>query len=215
MISLVINTCSLGPRAAFGTSSGGRAHSEREWYLKNLILPNAEASEVINDIVIVGEFEEDPNGIYKYVECPSENFDCTDALKQRQLGFEKTFLGNEWIIFQHDDHMLDPYFSDWWPSLKKTIEEHDYGVVSPERWCRSRDWAGERLNNGAKDRYLSGHMALVRRDIAETCPWEEVPKVFTWDIEYTRMIQRSNFNISLENPNFICYDVEFGATPWK
>ena len=194
MISLVINTCALGAGAKT-ISSGGQRHSQREFVLRNFILPRA--MELFAEVIVVGEWE-DGRG-YTYIPCESKNFDCTDALEQRQLGFEAST--GQAVAFQHDDHILE----------KGVWCQGD--VTVPERMTRLRTVEPELLNNGF-GHYISGHCALYKRHVLEKCPWGAVPKVFVWDAEHTKQIEAAGFSITWSTLHKV-FDVEMGATPWQ
>ena len=237
-ISLVINTCANGPKAAETLSSGKQPHAQRAFVLRNFILPAALADPTFDEVIVVGEWE--PGNGYIYIEVPSVHFSCVDALAQRQAGFERS--RGTLIFFQHDDHMLERM--PFWDDAKGIIppefrEPHD--VVVPSRYTRLRDVNGERLNGGEPtiswpestagriagygktvtnkavplhDGYISGHCAIYRREVLERCPWNDVPEKFTWDVEHTRQIRVAGFKIEWSSALNV-WDVEAGSHPWK
>ena len=220
-VSLVINTCAGGTKAAETLSSGRQPHEQRAFALRNFTLPAALADPTFNEVIVAGEWE--PGNGYVYIEVPSKHFSCVDALAQRQAGFERS-TGHK-VVFQHDDHMLqvtDPYTlsasmdPDWGTPAHKQID-----VLIPARYTRLRDVNGERLRNGEPQNninvytlgYVSGHCAIYRREVLEKCPWGDVPEKFTWDIEHTKQIRAAGFNIEWSSALKV-WDVEAGSRPW-
>ena len=198
---MVINTCATGPKAAETLSSGKQPHAQRAFVLRNFILPAALADPTFLEVIVVGEWE--PGNGYIYIEVPSVHFSCVDALAQRQAGFERST--GDWVVFQHDDHLFEN-------SEDMTFTDAD--VIVPSRYTRLRDVNGERLNNGKEQGYIAGHLAIYRREVIETCPWSEVPKHFSWDMEHTEQIRAAGFNIEW-NEALRVYDCEAGSHPWK
>jgi len=200
MLSVIINTCALGPSSEEVRGSGGKSslHAWRRYALRNFILP-LYTSRPIN-VIVVGEWE--PGPYYRYLHVPSQYFSCVDALHQRQVAFEAARLESELFLFQHDDHAIFDLF----------FNRHA-DVFSPRRWTHLRSAEAERLNSGEDDGYICGHAAIYRREVLERCPWGNVPPVFTWDVEHTKQIQAAGFKIAWDA--FDVYDVEFGAEPWK
>ena len=222
MISLVINTCANGPKAAETLSSGKQPHAQRAFALRNFILPAALADPTFDEVIVVGEWE--PGNGYIYIEVPSEHFSCVDALAQRQAGFERS-TGSH-IVFQHDDHMLAPDVgrrlrgSSW---VNGGVAA-SIGVMVPSRCTRLRNVNGERLYNGephqvdhpldlSHEGYISGHCAIYRSEVLERCPWGDVPQVHIWDCAHTKQIRDAGFTIEW-NDTLRCYDVEAGSHPW-
>ena len=227
-ISLVINTCANGPKAAETLGSGGQPHMQRSFALRNFILPAALADPTFSEVIVVGEWE--PGDGYIYIESPSEHFSCVDALAQRQAGFERSTGG--FIVFQHDDHILAPDVgrrlqgSSW---VNGGVAG-EIGVLVPARYTRLRNVNGERLRNGECTKheklgcfrcfderecraYISGHCAIYRREVLEKCPWGGVEKVHTWDIEHTAQIRDAGFTIEWSDALRV-YDCEAGSRPW-
>ena len=233
MISLVINTCANGPKAAETLSSGKQPHAQRSFALRNFILPAAIADPTFDEIIVVGEWE--PGNGYIYIEVPSEWFSCVDALAQRQAGFERST--GDWIVFQHDDHLLDNHIGDsGLTGLERTIGvgmNPNLGVLVPARHTRLRNVNGEKLFSGEAKYgtdsiedcegqswpvplargYISGHCAIYRREVLEACPWGDVDKVFSWDVQHTAQIREAGFSINWSDA-LRCYDIEAGARPW-
>lgn len=215
-ISLVLNTCAKGPKAAETKGSGGQTHERRAFALRNFILPAAIADPTFSEVIVVGEWE--PGNGYIYIEVPSERFSCVDALAQRQAGFERSTGG--WIVFQHDDHYVgETWVSELYGGLISSLGVPD--VIVPARYTRLRDVNGERLFNGEPQSnvdlftlgYISGHCAIYRREVLEHCAWGAVPKVFDWDVKHTAQIRDAGFKIEWTDA-LRCYDVESGSKPW-
>lgn len=225
MISLIINTNCLG-ESAQGLSSGKQPYANRAYLLRNFIIPQAVANPVITEVIVAGEFEEGND--YEYVPYKGIYNNCADALLQRQVGFEAsngdTSIGDI-VIFQHDDHLLD--FDAITLSLM-------LDVVSPARYTRLRNSAGERLNGGeprpcpdpkncrehlgippcGSIGYISGHCAIYRRKVIEVCPWSNVSPTFAWDGSHTKQIREAGFLIDWSTENK-CWDIEYGSEPWQ
>lgn len=219
-ISLVINTCAGGPKAAETLSSGRQSHMQRSFALRNFILPAALADPTFDEVIVVGEWE--PGNGYIYIEVPSVRFSCVDALWQRQAGFERST--GDWIVFQHDDHVLEINPATQLDFRLSTCKDTD--ILVPARYTRLRDVNGERLFNGepsqsvkgepyvTKPGYASGHCAIYRHEVLEKCPWGDVPQVYTWDVEHTKQIRDAGFKIEWSSA-LRCYDIEAGGRPWK
>lgn len=200
-LSVVVNTAALGEHAEV-ESSGGVPHSEREYLLNTWILPRLIQDDLVDEIIVSGEWREGEEWIY--VESTSEHFGPEDALKDRQLGFETS--SGDVIIFQHDDHILGP-------DATRLAKARSWPVVSPSRWTRMRDPTGERLNEGWSDGYLHGHAIVMEREVCKEVPWGEVPKVFTWDVEQTKMLLDAGYKPMMDSEMRV-YDIEFGSEPW-
>ena len=202
----IINSIALAKDAA-RPSSGSRPYAERAWLLRNVILPWYASLGVFDEVVVAGEFEE---GLFhRYVPCAQVFHTVGDALLQRQLGFEATTgHPDDWVLFQHDDHLWAP-------------ENETLGVsvaadraLSPSRWTRARRATGEALNDGHLVPHINGHALLMRRRIAALVPWTSVPPVFTWDVEYTAALARAGVAWRYA-PEYAVWDLERGAEPWK
>lgn len=199
-LSVVINTCALGPRAASVTgSTTPTPHSARAYALHEFILPTLASDPNVSEVIVVGEFEEGDG--YVYVPCPSRAFSCVDALAQRQAGFEAS--SGDVVLFMHDDHALDARAS-WY--LKHLWRFFDADVVVPTRLQRR---PAKVLNNGLPA-YVGGHAAAYARWTLEAAPWGAVPKVHTWDVEHTRMLREAGARI-VESHETHVYDIEYGV----
>jgi hypothetical protein len=203
-VSLIVNTCALGTPAALN-SAKTTPHVDRAYALRNWILPAYAAASEFDQVIVVGEWE--PGDGYTYIPSPSAWENCIDALMQRQLGFEAAT--GDWIVCQHDDHMLDLAGLNEIAWSDPTLP----GVLVPERWTRLRNPAGELLPNG-ETVYISGHCAIYRRDVLERCSWSAVPRVHTWDLQHTRQIREAGFQISWSNVLRV-WDIELGGMPWR
>ena len=220
MISLVVNTCAL-QESMYNTTPAGVPYNTRTYALRNWILPQYIADPYIDEVIVVGSWEEGEG--YQYIPSPSKYFSCVDALEQRQLGFEAST--GDVVIFQHDDHVLEN--EQWIDCRGDSSSDLDcplqYGVdvLSPSRYTRLRFMNGERLNNGEPGYnehvppggHLSGHCAIFRREVIERCPWTDAQKVFTWDVSATQNIVTAGFKIVWTDA-IRCWDVEEGSTPW-
>ena len=223
----MINTCAGGAKAANTLSSGGQPHAQRAFALRNFILPAALADPTFDEVIVAGEWE--PGNGYVYIEVPSKHFSCVDALAQRQAGFERST--GDWVMFQHDDHILEDRSAWSWKMRVDNITEAKADVLIPARYTRLRDVNGERLQNGECTKheklgcfrcfdeteckaYISGHCAIYRREVLEKCPWGDVPERFVWDTEHTEQIRDAGFKIEWSDA-LRCYDCEMDSKPWS
>lgn len=203
MLSVVIPTVALGTTTRL--SSGKQAYSQRAYLLRCFLLPALRADPLVNEIVVVGEFE--PGAGYTYVPCPNVRFDNVhDALAQRQAGFAATT--GEWVAYIADDHMVTP---NTFARARSYMAIGD--VVSLNRRTRMRNGAGEDLNCGAADGYYNGHGCVFRRDVLEACPWSAVPRIFSYDVAHSAQIKAAGFHL-VYAPDAYVEDVEAGAQPW-
>ncbi|KKL20454.1 hypothetical protein LCGC14_2455290 [marine sediment metagenome] len=213
-ISLVINTCAGGPKAAETLSSGRQSHMQRSFALRNFILPAALADPTFSQVIVVGEWE--PGNGYIYIEVLSERFSCVDALAQRQAGFERST--GDWVVFQHDDHSMNNYVWDVTHSLLQWIHLTEADVLVPARYTRLRNVNGEKLYNGESTSdlpgYISGHCAIYRREVLERCPWGDVKRSWTWDISHTKQIRDAGFKIEWSSALTV-WDCEMDSKPWS
>lgn len=181
-ISVIVNTACLGDPTTRNSQQIG-LHATRAYALKHWIIPSYLADPHISELIVVGEFEAGDG--YRYIWMPSIHKSCVDALSQRQAGFDAA--SGDWLVFQHDDHTLAP---GWQNGLDVRAD-----VLNPTRWR-----AGARLNNGEADfnpaPYISGHCAVYKRRVLETCPWGSVPPQHTWDQAHTAQIRTADFSIS-------------------
>ena len=218
-------------------SSGKMFYGYRSYALRNWILPQYIADPYIDEVIVVGDFEEGEG--YQYVPCPSVKFNWSDCIAQRHEGFLAS--SGDVVIFQHDDHVFDKNSSNLiWARLG--LQD----VLSPARYTRLRKVEGERLNAGEPaiaissgppfnfeenypgkvwrvndpksvvsiEGYIDGHGAIYRREVIKACPWNEVPKQFTMDVLHTAQIREKGFKI-VWTDDIKIFDVEFGAQPWK
>jgi predicted O-methyltransferase YrrM len=206
MFTCVINTIALA-KDADRISSGGRPYSERAWLLRNVILPWYHSLKVFDEIVVVGEFEEGP--FHTYVPCPQANHTESDPLLMRDRGYAATSGDpNDWVLFQHDDHLWDP--RNFPPGESRAARDY---VLSPARRSRGRQALGEPLNDGNGE-YINGHALLMRRMVAELCPWSEAPPVHAWDKGYTQVL--TNHGVPWRYaPEYVVLDIEPFAESWS
>lgn len=209
-IAVVVNTAALGVQSGDVLSSGGIAHRQRIALLEST-LHRLMGDPWVTEIVVAGEWRQPiPTERWKYAECPSLNYDCTDALQQRETGAQQTT--SELLVFLHDDHLPAP---DFFPLLSlHAKEDRDVNVWVPTRKCHRED--GEIvLENGAPN-YVMGHCCAMRRSMWEKAPWNHVPPVFTWDIGHTFLLKERGGKI-LFTTDLVVYDEEtlLGATPWR
>ena len=220
--TLAINTCCLDPEAGAGSSSGKKPYAQREFVLRNFIIPSALNDPMLDEVIVVGSWEDGPG--YTYVPKPSIHFNCTDTLHQRQAAFEASH--GDLVIFCHDDHLLDLMHYGAHFNAQGYMQSMGVDVLVPARFTRLRNVRGERLNSGEPGMwkqateeqqvygYIPGHCAIYTRAVIEKCPWEAVPNVFVWDTKHTAMIRAAEFNIEW-TPMCRVWDVEQGSTPWQ
>jgi hypothetical protein len=222
MISLIINTCA--GRDDGTLSNAKQPHAHRAYLLRNFILPQYIADPYIDEVIVAGEWEEGEG--YIYVPVAPIHRTWADTLPQRQAGFEAS--KGDILVFQHDDHVLDnarkePEFEDDWDNV---LEDVLYGgeswdVLSPTRYTRLRNVAGERLNDNSPgfNKYtppgggINGHCCIFRREVIEAVPWNSLPIEWTFDIIMRERIQQAGFKIVWTDA-IRCYDCEMGAKPW-
>ena len=204
-ISLIVNTCCLGPRAHEITGSRSPTpHAFRAFMLGNAMLPFYRADVSFDEIIVVGEFVEGPG--YKYVHSPSTHFSCIDALEQRQRGFEAST--GDILIFTHDDHFLDYTFGARLKAMLPFPEGVE--IVLPQRRRRTfEDY--QILNNGRDNGYLGGHVVLGTRRAFEIVPWGDVEKVHEWDRAMTHLVATRGVEARWTE-DLWAWDVELGAT---
>lgn len=179
--SVIINTACLGDTTT-RNSQKMALHASRLYALRHWIIPSYLNNKYVDELIVVGEYEAGDG--YRYVSVPSVHKTCVDALAQRQAGFEAAT--GDWLVFQHDDHVLDEWFG-----LDARAD-----VLSP---MRVRTGVG-RLNNGEAafnpSPYISGHCAVYKRAVLEACPWGAVPPQHTWDCAHTAQIRAAGFTIN-------------------
>lgn len=212
-ISLVIVTAALADAATTPLSSGKQAHGDRAYLLRNVILPQAIASGEFAEILVVGEFEAGEG--YRWLDVPSvEHSSIHDGLRKRHLG--TLAATGDWIAIQNDDHVFDPQ------AMARARNYMSYtlsDVVSPARWTRLRHADGERLNGGepggrwAGAGHINGHGCVFRRAVLDECPWDTLPKVFSYDMAMTKRITDAGFHVVWAE-DVRLWDIEQGATPW-
>ena len=198
-LSVVVNTCALGPRAhAVTGSTTPSPHAWRAYALQHFILPAYAAH--ADEVIVVGEWREGEG--YIYVSAPSVYFSAVDALHQRQAGFE--MASGDVIIHVHDDHFLDPSaLSEILPTAAWRAD-----VLVPTRY-RQELHAAKQHPTGMEDTppYVGGHCAIYKREVLERCPWNEVPKAHVWDTLHTKMMRDAGFRLK-EAPEMCVWDVE-------
>lgn len=210
-VSVVINTCCLGEKArsVIALKSGIR-YGERLSLLRDVLLPRLINDPLVDEVIVVGEYE--PGDGYTYVECPSVAFDCTDALAQRQAGFEASH--GDIVVFLHDDHLpLGDFFSSF------PLSHIGWDVLVPERLALSNPPNGMCvLNNGREGGYVMGHACVMRRVAVKAVPWSSVAKVHTWDVDHSRKLLAAGQRIVFEEDvnGLAVEDMEarIGARPW-
>ncbi len=204
MISVIINSAALGPRSRGILSSSGIRHGERAILLGNVILPMLRTTPEVGETIVVGEYEAGDG--YRYIECKSAAFNATDALAQRQTGFEAS--KGDVLIFQHDDHIMD--LASLEALDRQYIQDGSWDVLVPRRKARSGNAVIE-LNNGAADGYVMGHVCVMRRSMVEKVPWGSVARVHTWDVDHTVRLQAAGARIRWVE-DLVVWDLE-GRAP--
>jgi hypothetical protein len=201
--SAIIITCATAPHAATALSSGRQPHDFRAYLLRCHILPAYLANPEINEVIVVGEFEEGDG--YRYIHVDSvERNSVHDALRKRQVGTDNA--RGDWLIVQNDDHILDL-------RAHHVLDTYDADVISPARWTRLRGPV-ERLNGGENYGYAMGHCSLYRREALDAVQWEDLERAFTFDVEHSQRLLRAGFRI--RHPQDLrAYDIEYGAQPWR
>ena len=204
-LSVVVNTCALGPRAAQTVSATqGASYAARRFALGNFILMALTHDPYIFEVIVVGEWT--PGEGYTYVPCASRYFSSDDAVAQRQAAFEAS--RGEFILFMHDDHILHPR------AAREIVTGAMDGVdvmVLP-RFARGINGDIAKPNGGdATPPYLSGHAAVYRREILERVPWSAVPAIREWDQAQTMLMRGAGARLSWPKDGARVYDVELGA----
>lgn len=214
-ISVIVNTAARGEKSGTVVSSGGKSgvtHAQRIDLLESRILPRLLHDEDVDEVIVVGEWREPKEGErFRYVPCPSVQFDCTDALDQRQAGFEAS--SGRILVFLHDDHLPDEWFFRLLAGIYDRM--NDWQVLVPRRMAlHNEQW--HTLNNGEAEGYVMGHASVMRRSVVEACPWRRVPKVFTWDVCSTLLLREAKASIRWVKDLVVCdLEAEIGARPWE
>jgi hypothetical protein len=198
-ISVIINSAALGDRSKAVLSSSGIPHGRRAYLLHSVILPLLRTTPEVSEIVVVGEYAAGDG--YLYVPCPSVAFDCTDALAQRQAGFEAS--KGDVLVFQHDDHIMD--LASLETLDRQYTRDDSWDVLVPRRKARSDNEVLE-LNSG-DGRYVMGHACVMRRSAVERAPWGQVDKVFTWDVRHTQNLTEAGARIRWVS-DLVVWDLE-------
>lgn len=204
-ISVIVNTCCLGPRAHAVTGScSPTPHAWRAFALGNFILPAYAADANIDEVIVAGEFVQGDG--FTYAPSPSRFFSCVDALAQRDAGAKAA--NGDILIFTHDDHILEPGFA---ARLRAMLPLPDgVGVIVPQR--RRRTFASWNvLNNGRDQGYIGGHVVVMTRAAAEAVPWSIVAEVHEWDKSHTQLLRDAGFGIRWLD-DLAAYDIEIGVT---
>lgn len=175
--SVVINTCALQPGAATHVGQSGKPYGLRAGFLRDLILPRLRSDTLVDQIIVVGEFE--PGEGYTYVSAPSRYRNCRDVLHQRQAGTERII--HDRALFLMDDHVPGPGFFEL---LAETWGQWD--VVSPVRVNRAgtilnSGWNGVGANGMEPERYIHAHGTVLARWVWERCPWGQCIPIYKWD----------------------------------
>ena len=204
-LTVVINTCALGPRATETTSAtNGAVYAARRYALGNFILPAYLEDDFISEVVVVGEWCEGDG--YTYIHSPSRYFSSDDAVAQREAA-AKVATGDI-IVFQHDDHILHP------KAAKELVmtEMNGADVLVLPRFVRSRLGDLTKPNgSGATPPYIGGHCAAYTRDAISRVPWRAVPAIREWDQAQTMLMRASGLKISWPTNTPRVYDCEVGA----
>lgn len=176
-LSVIVNTCSLGPMANHVTGSHtDTLHAVRAYALNHFILPHY--MRWADEVIVVGEYM--PGDGYASIHSPSKYFSAVDALHQRHEGFLAS--SGDWLAFVHDDHWLDLTNADH-------VHWSSSDVWVPRRYKRIDGRVEPQINGMHEDPpYIGGHCAIYSRKAIEAAPWDAVPKVWTWDTEHTRML---------------------------
>ena len=204
-LTVVINTCALGPRATETTSAtNGAVYAARRYALGNFILPAYLEDDFISEVVVVGEWCEGEG--YTYIHSPSRYFSSDDATAQREAAAQAAT--GDIIVFQHDDHILHP------KAAKELVmtEMNGADVLVLPRFVRSRLGDLTKPNgSGATPPYIGGHCAAYTRDAISRVPWRAVPAIREWDQAQTMLMRASGLKISWPTNTPRVYDCEVGA----
>ena len=210
-VSVIINSAALGARSGDILSSGNVPHRARAKILREVLLPRLCENTLVDEVIVAGEWHEPGIGDrWRYVPCASQNYDCTDALAQRQAGAEAAH-GNL-LVFLHDDHVPA---TDFFEVLTgKYGSDGHWDVLVPER--RTFKGTDEIVLNNGRHQYVMGHACVLRREMWKDVPWTDVPAVFTWDISHSIALRDKAAAIRWVT-DLIVYDAEaaLGSRPWE
>ena len=207
-LSVCINTVAGSPHSKHVMSSSDVPYSLRGYALQQFILPSYVTHPMIDEVVIVGQWHAGEG--YLYIKQANKYHNWMDCVQQRQVAFERS--SGDILVFQHDDHILEPRAIAIALQLFKENPEID--VLSPARFSRVIEFEGREINSGQDDGYIDGHCAFYKRAVIEKCPWKDVPLEFTLDMYHTMQIVNAGFKIGYSKDVFV-WDVEPGAIPWQ
>ena len=211
-VSVIVNTAALGPKSGDILSSGKVPHRARERILRQVLLPRVCNNPLVDEVIVAGEWHDPGIGDrWRYVPCDSVNYDCTDALMQRQVGAEAS--SSNLLVFLHDDHVPG---EDFFVNLVNHYgSAGNWDVLVPERRT-FRDHLDIMLNNGREEGYVMGHACVMRREMWKDAPWTDAPAVYTWDVGYTIVLRAKLATIKWVH-DLAVYDAEaaLGARPWE
>ena len=204
-LSVVVNTCALGPRAAETTSAtNGAVYAARRFALGNFILPAYLNDPFIAEVIVVGEWCEGEE--YTYIHIPSRYYSSDDAVAQREAA-AKVATGDI-IVFQHDDHILHP------KAARELVTTGMNGadVLVLPRFVHSRLGDLPKPNgSAATPPYIGGHCAAYTSHAITTVPWRAVPAIREWDQAQTMLMRASGLDIHWPTNTPRVYDCEVGA----
>ena len=201
----VVVTAALADPGQTPLSSGKQPHGLRAYLLRCHLLPRLREMGFA-EILVVGEFE--PGDGYTWLNVPSvERSSIHDSIRKRHAGCLRASA--PFMLVMNDDHLLE---RDLLRRAEKYVTDQGADVVSPSRWTRLRG-PRERLNAG-DGAYVCGHAALYRREVLERCPWDAVPKIFSFDVAHSQQMRDAGFCLCYPDDVQI-EDIEMGATPWS
>ena len=204
-LTMVVNTCALGPRAMeTASATNGAVYAARRFALGNFILPAYLNDPFIAEVIVVGEWCEGEG--YTYIHSPSRYFSSDDAIAQREAA-AKVATGDI-IVFQHDDHILHP------KAARELVitEMNGADVLVLPRFVRSMLGDISKPNGGAATPpYIGGHCAAYTSHALATVPWRAVPAIREWDQAQTMLMRAAGLKISWPTNTPRVYDAELGA----
>ena len=162
------------------------------------------------EIVVVGEFPVEAQGIRSYVMEPMLH-NTIDALVKRDIGTLATQSPN--ICYLCDDHMLRPDFAK---VFEECYAELNWSALCPARYCFKpgedvKTW----LNVGQDLGYIGGHCGIYRRHwVTRELPWSAGPHHRNWDLFYHQRLKQRGASIAYAHQDLAVMDIEPGATPW-